>query len=60
MGQTGYGQIGCKHKGGQYKWVENKYHQVIKTNTDLIEYVTKTIVNKEVIKISNTLILLFI
>ena len=50
MARTGHGQIGCKFKGEN---CNSKYKPASKCNniyTDLIEYVSKKVVKKEVIK----------
>ena len=50
MGQTVHGQIGRKLKGSRCNSKDKAYSKVGKTNTDLIEYVPKTLVKKEVSK----------
>ena len=58
MGQTGHGYICCKYKGDMWYSADKKDSKVSNINTDLIEYVPKILVKKEVINISNILILL--
>ena len=51
MGRTGHGQISCKLKGDKCTSKEKAACKVSNTNTDLIGYVPKTLVKKEVKKI---------
>ena len=50
MGWTGHGKISSKKRGGRYKFSEKIFYQVLKINTDFMEYVTKTRVKKNVPK----------
>ena len=60
MDQTDNGRSGCKLKGIRWNSSYKIDYQVSNINNGLIEYVTRTIVNKEVRKNSNMLILLLI
>ena len=46
MDITGHGKIGCNLKGGELNSVDKIDSQVSKINTNSIEYLPKTIVNK--------------
>ena len=46
MGQTGYGQISRNFKGEMRNPAGKTDSKVINMNTNLIEYVTKTLVKK--------------
>ena len=46
MGWKGHGFIGDKYKGARRNSADKTDSKAIKTNTDLIEYFSKTIVNK--------------
>ena len=48
MGQNCHGQIGCKHNVVRCNFVDKTAFKIINMNTDLIEYVPKIIVKKEV------------
>ena len=58
MGQYSYILIDCKLKGSGSIIADKTDFKISKTNTDLIEYFTKILVNKEVRKNSSMLILL--
>ena len=58
MGRTGHVQIGRKLKGDKCNPKEKPASKVSNINTDLIEYVPKTLVKKELIKNLNMSILL--
>ena len=47
MGQNCHGQIGCKNIVVRYNFVDKTDFKVINMNTDLIEYVPKTLMKKE-------------
>ena len=47
MGQTGHGQISCKLNVYQRNSKDKLYSKGIKTNTELIEYFTKTLVKNK-------------
>ena len=51
MGITGHGKFFSKSKEGQCNTSENTASQIIKIKTDLIGYVPKKIMQKEVSKI---------
>ena len=50
MGQNCHGQIGCKHIVVRCNFVDKTYFKLINMNTDLIEFVPKTLVTKYVWK----------
>ena len=58
MSRTGYGQIGHKLKGDKFNSKDKLASKGSKINTDLIEYVPKTLVKKGVRKNPNMLIIL--
>ena len=47
MGQTGHGQMFCNLKGGTCTSKNKPYSKVSNINTDLIEYVPKTLVKNK-------------
>ena len=50
MGQTGYGFVGRKYKGYRYNTEDKTASKGSEIDTDLIEYIPKTLVNKEAMK----------
>ena len=50
MGSTSHGQIGHKHNVGGCILVDKTNYQVIKIDTDLMEYVPKKLAKKEICK----------
>ena len=50
MGRTGHGQISCKFKGEMCNSAYNTASKFININTNLIEYIPKKFVKKEVSK----------
>ena len=54
-GQTGHTKIGCKLKGGKWNLADQTSSKGININTNLIKYVLKTLLEKEISTVVNSI-----